>query len=297
MTIMEKQMKEKRHSNSLLENVKIRDFVDEDGEDIRRIYADSMLSNVPYALSSTMQHRHILCLWIGLTYFTVKNHSASRITLMIIVFIGWGIFLYVNANRFITNLISYETRQVILRELSKVKEYYSTKPQSLYNVVTTKPEKQHKDHSSIIDSHSVYGELLPFKFNDQISKFWVAVDKRSGNRVIGFLALRDDETKRRKIQEHEPQIKYLCVDTNYMRQGVATLLMQHAIKFAYKRKVMRIGVTASTWHEPAAEMFYRFGFREVMREAINYGLAEKVKLSLDVESWIRYRKARKLCSS
>ncbi|CAG8608011.1 5691_t:CDS:1 [Acaulospora colombiana] len=184
-----------------------------------------------------------------------------------------------NASRFITNSISYEARQGIHNELSRIQENYGK----------VKSEKQHKSHSH---SPAFDSDESP-PSDEKISRFWVAVDKRSGNRVIGFLALKDEEIRRRKVLEHEPQIRYLCVDTNYMRRGVATLLIEHAIKFAHKKQVARIGVTISTWYEPAKELFYRFGFVEIMREAMTLGFNEKVKLSLDVESWNRYRKARK----
>ncbi|RHZ45181.1 hypothetical protein Glove_688g29 [Diversispora epigaea] len=283
MAISEELLNENKISNKNIssENIRIRKFMDKDSDDVQKIYVNSMLDNVSYALSSTMQHFYILILWIVLTYFTIKNNS-SHITLIIFVFIGWGFFLYMNANGFITNKICNEAQQSIrheLHELSKMK-YNRQQDDNNYN-----DNDNDNSNSNYYDNED----------DDQISKFWVAIDKKSGNRVIGFLGF---QAKKRNsltplTSPSLPQIKYLCVDTNYKRQGIATMLMEHAIKFVYKKQIKRIMVITSTWEEPAMDLFYKLGFIEIMRSSIVYGLAQRVNMALDVDLWFRHRKASK----
>ncbi|CAG8539572.1 5826_t:CDS:2 [Cetraspora pellucida] len=274
-------------SNSLPDHIRIREFQQKDIDEVQRIYANSMMDNVPYAIGDIMQHRYLLCLWLGLTYFTVKNHSNIHLLFMLLVFIGWGFFLYVNVRRIITSTISYETRHAIHTDLSRISEKYGSGTiQQL-----TKSDKHHSQEN-----------LFDQPFNDRIARFWVAVDKEAGNKVVGFLEIVDNEDEdplRKKyiMESYAPHIKHLCVATNYKRQGIATALLKHAIKFIHKKNAKSLGVLTSTWQEPAMEIFYRFGFIEVKRGTMAYGFVECIKLRLDVEQWIRCRKARKHSSS
>ncbi|CAG8662450.1 5611_t:CDS:2 [Dentiscutata erythropus] len=275
-------------SNSLPEHIRIREFQPKDNDEIQRIYANSMMDNVPYAISDIMQHRYLLCLWLGLTYFTVKNHSNIHLLFMLLVFCGWGFFLYVNVRRIITSTISYETRHAIHTDLTKILEKYGN------NFVQQQTDKLHSQEN-IVDTVDSF-------HNDRIAKFWVAVDKDAGNKVVGFLEIVDGEDddplkKQYIIEPYAPHIKHLCVATNYKRQGIATALLNHAIKFIHKKNAKSLSVLTSTWQGPAMEIFYRFGFIEVKRGTMAYGFVECVKLRLDVEQWIRCRRARKHRSS
>ncbi|KAF0556878.1 putative N-acetyltransferase 8B [Gigaspora margarita] len=278
-------------SNSLPEYIRIRKFQQKDCDEIQRIYANSMMDNVPYAISDIMQHRYLLCLWLGLTYFTVKNHSSIHLLFMLLVFCGWGFFLYVNVRRIITSSISYETRLAIHTDLAKISEKYGNN----FVQQPTKFDKHYYSQENTVDT------VDPFH-NDRISKFWVAVDKDTGNKVVGFLEIVDDEDgdplkKHYFIEPCAPHIKHLCVATNYKRQGIATALLNHAIKFIHKKNAKSLAVLTSAWQGPALEIFYRFGFIEVKRGTMAYGFVECIKLRLDVEQWIRCRKARKHRSS
>ncbi|CAG8433935.1 2550_t:CDS:2 [Diversispora eburnea] len=238
MAISEGILNENKSSNKNIssENIKIREFMDKDSDDVQKIYVNSMLD-------STMQHFYVLILWIVLTYFTIKN-NASHITLIVFVFIGWGFFLYMNANGFITNKICNEAQQSIRHELH---------------------------------------ELSKMKYN-----------------LIGFLEFQATRVSKKRnsliplTSPLLPQIKYLCVDSNYKRQGIATMLMEHAIKYVYKKQIKKIMVITSTWEEPAMDLFYKLGFIEIMRSSIVYGLAQRVNMALDVDLWFRHRKASKL---
>ncbi|CAG8597423.1 31155_t:CDS:2 [Racocetra persica] len=184
--------------------------------------------------------------------------------------------------------ISYETRHAIHTDLSKISEKYGsgTVQQQL-----TKSDKYHSQEDLVDQPH-----------NDRIARFWVAVDKEAGNKVVGFLEIvdnEDDDPLRKKyiMEPYAPHIKHLCVATNYKRKGIATALLKHAIKFIHKKNAKSLGVLTSAWQGPAMEIFYRFGFIEVKRRTMTYGFVECIKLSLDVEQWIRCRKARKHSSS
>ncbi|CAG8533332.1 3825_t:CDS:2 [Paraglomus occultum] len=259
-------------SSTLPGSIRIRELESKDYGAVQRIYGSCMIDNIPYAISYTMQHRYILVLWVFLTYATVKNYPANGIPVVILMLCGWGVFIYLNVRKIITHAIITEARRVLLHDFFNIHDHYKIQATST---------------DSNDDKDSSHGP-------ESLSRFWVAMDKDAGNRVVGFVAVieREEDTKLTVI-DREPSVLYLCILSEYRCRGIATALLDHATRDMFKRGVKWISCVVNTWQYPALNIFYKFGFREVARASVFYGFTENVKMRLDIEEWDRCRKARR----
>ena len=221
-----------------------------------------------------MQHRYILFLWAFLTYATV-NYPANGLPVVILILCGWGVFIFLNVRKIITHATIIEARRVLFSDLVNILDHYNL----------TQSEAISTDTND--DGDGLHGP-------ESLSRFWVAMDKDAGNRVVGFVAVieREEETKLAVI-DREPNVLYLCVLSEYRGRGIATALLDHAARDMCKRGVKWISCVVTTWQYPALNIFYKFGFREVARATVFYGFAEHVEMRLDIEEWDRCRKARR----
>ncbi|CAG8568363.1 5644_t:CDS:10 [Ambispora leptoticha] len=306
-----KQRKPRYVSTLLPKNIRIREFENKDYEEVHRIFANSMLDNVEYGLHSLLQHRYLIILWISITYLTIKNHEAAPITLHLTIFLAWGLFLYVNLQRAVSGYITYETRRSIQKGLMNIEEVYGGR------ISTTSIKKSKKFfgffgreiNSESIGNVELYnndllyneqGQFIEQCNNEKLSRFWVVVDKDAGNKVIAFLGLTTCPPSSSStsstcccIIDKTPVITYLCVLNEYRRRGIATAMIEHAVKFVNRRGGKRIEVELWTWWNSALELFSSFGFGEVERDShVLYGTIERVRLRLDVEMWVWWRKTR-----
>ncbi|CAG8558462.1 12530_t:CDS:2 [Ambispora gerdemannii] len=306
-----KQSKMSYMSTLLPDNIRIREFERKDYEEVHRLFANSMLDNVEHGLRSLLQHRYLITLWISITYLTIKNYEAAPITLHLTIFLAWGFFLYANLQRAVSGYIIHETRCSIRKGLMNIEENYGG---GISTTIKRTSKKfflfERKINSEAVGNVELYNNKLLYNEqgqftkqcnNEKLSRFWVAIDKDAGNRIIAFLGLTTcppsssstSNTCCNCIIDKTPVVTYLCVSYEYRRRGIATAMLEHAVKFVNRRGGKRIEVELWTWWNPAFDLFCSFGFGEVGREShVLCGTVERVRLRLDVEMWAWRRKTK-----
>ena len=118
--------------------------------------------------------------------------------------------------------------------------------------------KDAKDVAAIIKRHSQkdYMGYVTFKdtyIRDKMKKnnfFFVAED---AGKIIGC-------TRASIVDIDLAEIRTLCVDEQYRKQGIATELMQTALDFLKKEKMRKVVARSKPDNEDALKLFKKFGF-------------------------------------
>lgn len=114
-----------------------------------------------------------------------------------------------------------------------------------------------------LQAHLDYAYALPkliTELQNPHTTFWFLY---LGDKIAGYLKLNDGNAQTENVAPHALEVERIYIRTPFKRQGLGSLLLQHAAQQARDLGEERIWLGVWEHNEPAKKFYQKMGFHEV----------------------------------